>query len=81
VRYTTELYLDKDRDLSSGGMLNSSNDPMKLRYINNRFYVNESEDLINKIKNKDKNFNEGKNYSLPVDEGKNDTMVDINIPF
>ena len=81
VRYTTELYLDKDRDLSSGGMLNSSNDPMKLRYINNKFYVNESEDLINKIKNKDKNINEGKNYSLPVDEGKSDTINDINIPF
>ena len=81
VRFTTELYLDKDRDLSSGGKLSSFNEPMKLRYMNNKFLVDSKEDLIYKLKNKDKNINEGKNYSLPIDEGKSDTINDINIPF
>ena len=54
---------------------------MNLRYINNKFLVDSKEDLIYKLKNKDKNINEGKNYSLPIDEGKSDTINDINIPF
>ena len=68
IRYTTELYLDKDRDLSSGGMLSSFNDPMKLQLRKNRFYVNGSEDLIYKLKNKDKHPEEGTNYSIEVTE-------------
>ena len=81
VRFTTELYLDKDRDLSSGGSLSSFNEPMKLRYLNNKFWVDNKEDLIYKLKNKDKVIDEGKNYPLNLDESKDYSVSEESFPF
>lgn len=50
-RCTTELYIEKDRNLSMGGMISPINEPLKLHLRNNRFYANGNEDIIYNIKN------------------------------
>ena len=51
-RYVTELYVEKDRNLNLGGSISGHDNPIKLRYKDNRFLVNSAEDVVSKIKDK-----------------------------
>ena len=67
-RCTTELYIDKDRNLHMGGRISPIADPIKLQLRNNRFYVHGSEDVIYKIKNEGKSNPEENNITIKFDE-------------
>ena len=67
-RCTTELYIDKDRNLHMGGRISPIADPIKLQLRNNRFYVHGSEDVIYKIKNAGRSNPEENNITIKFDE-------------
>lgn len=63
-KFTTDMYVDKDRDLESGGAVNPISSPIRLRLRDFKFYVNNSEDLVYNLKNENRNPDYGKNYQL-----------------
>jgi hypothetical protein len=69
-KFTTDMYVDKDRDLESGGAVTPISSPIRLRLRDYRFFVNETEDVVYNIKNANKNPDYGKNLKLEevVDE-------------
>ena len=64
------MYVDKDRDLESGGAVTPISSPIRLRLRDYRFFVNNTEDVVYNIKNANKNPDYGKNLKLEevVDE-------------
>ena len=63
-RFTTQLYVDKDRQLELGGMISPQDEPIKLLLRDKKFFVDCKEDIIYNIKNKNKNDDHGKNISI-----------------
>ena len=50
-RMTTQMLVAKDRNLESGGSLNSRNNPIRLQLRDWRFYIDGYEDVVYNIKN------------------------------